>query len=272
MGMNALEVRLREGAERVDVLRLTDTLAQVKNALDEIDRVYQWKRSARPEWVVQSMAQRRGELVIQITARESRRREWPSLLIPVNALVTGVQRLQDVAEVPQYYTEGTVERLLKIGEPGRGLQEVSVATVNGKVGPHYPVSEMVRQHARSAVTGTQRSLGSVAGWLDAMSARRAAKGLIVVGLFDPLTRRAVTGHLSTDMQETVEKFWRHRVLARGMVTRNERGQVVRIQIEHLEGLPEDDSSRAPVSHVLESDPEWLGGQSVDDYLREARRA
>jgi hypothetical protein len=48
--------------------------------------------------------------------------------------------------------------------------------------------------------------------------------------------------------------------------------VVKIEIEHLEPLPEEAEALAPVSELLGIAPDWLGGQSVDDYIREARRA
>jgi hypothetical protein len=194
------------------------------------------------------------------------------LLAPAEALVSGVESLQRIPEVPQYYTESTVERLLKIGQPGQGVKEVSLATVNGKVDNDYvPVSEPVRQHAQEAVRGAETSLGSVAGWLDQMNARRFGKGLLVVSLFDSLTHRAVTGHIPAAMEPEVRKLWRRRVLAIGQVMRNERGQPVRISIESFEQLPEDDSARAPVDQLLGIDRDWTSGQSVDEYVREARR-
>ncbi|MEU9884851.1 hypothetical protein [Sphaerisporangium sp. NPDC051011] len=272
MSTHALEVRLREGAERIGVTRLTETLTQVKVALEEIDRVYLYSRTPRPEWVVQQLAQQGHDLLVRLTARESRGREWPSLVAPLNALVAGVETLQREPELPQYYTESTLERLLKIGEPGAGVQEVSLATVNGTVGHHFPISEPVRQNARQAVAGAYDSLGSVAGWLDEMNARRVAKGVLRVGLYDPLTRRAVTGVLAPDMEAAMQRFWRQRVLARGLITRNKRGQIVRIRIDHIEPLPQDDDKRAAVSELLGADPDWLGGQDVDAYLHEERRA
>jgi hypothetical protein len=74
------------------------------------------------------------------------------------------------------------------------------------------------------------------------------------------------------MEDEVHRYWRRRVLAIGKVTRNERGQVVRIAIERFESLPENDNERAPVSELLGIDPDWLAGQNVDDYVREVRRA
>jgi hypothetical protein len=194
------------------------------------------------------------------------------MLAPAEALVSGVDALQREPEMPLYYTESTVERVLKIGEPGQGVTEVSLATVNGDPNIEYvPVSEPVRQHAREAVHGTHTSLGSVAGWLDQMSARRVGKGVLVVSLFDPLTHRAVAGHLPAAMEPAVHELWRHRVLARGRVTRNERGQPVRINIDGFELLPEDDGARAPVDQLLGLDRDWIAGQPVDEYVREARR-
>lgn len=271
MDTTALEVRLRESTEHVELARLTSALNQVREALVDIDRVYLMSGS-RPKWVVVGLRQRSSDLVVRVAPRETPKRDQQSLVAPIDALVSGVRRLQEVPEMPQYYTEATVQRLLKFGNPGKGLQELSLATVNGQVGPHVVVSEPVRQHAREAVTGSQTSLGSVAGWLDIMNARNLGRGRMKVGIFDRQTHRAVSGDVPADMEEQAKGYWLKRVLARGRVTRNERGQAVRIQINHLELLPQDDSGRAAVSDLLGADPGWLGGQAVDDYLREARRA
>jgi hypothetical protein len=271
MAAGALDVRIRSSRdERVELARLTRTLDEVRLALAEIDRVYVL-RGRRPKWVVSALSDEVEYLLIRVTPAATVGRDTRSLLAPAEALVSGIDVLQRLPEVPQYYTESTVERVLKIGEPGHGVREVALAAVNGSA-DYVPVSEPVRQHAREAVRGKETSLGSVAGWLDQMNARRVGTGLLMVSLFDPLTRRAVTGHMPATMEPEAHELWRHRVLARGQVTRNERGQPVRINIEGFERLPEDDSARAPVAELLGIDPDWLGGQDVDEYVREARRA
>lgn len=269
--MHALELRIRSDAERVELARLTATLNQVRLALREIDHVYIF-RGSRPKWVVDGIRDQDHLLVIRLTASGARRRDPHTLLVPAEALVSGVETLQQVAEVPQYYTEATVERLVRIGEPGQGVKEVSLATVNGRVGDFVSVSDPVRQNAREAVRPAEVSLGSVVGWLDTMSARRAEKGVLVVGLYDMLTRRAVSGYLSPRMESEVQQLWRRRVLAHGLITRNQRGQPIRIKIERFERMPEDDTQRASVSDLLGAAPGWTGGLSVDEFVREARRA
>ncbi|WP_242892384.1 hypothetical protein [Actinomadura litoris] len=273
MSTTALEMHVRQGAEQVELQRLTVALDNLRLALSEIDRSL-IDRGSRPRWVITELSQHDQIMQVKVTAAPTPRRSSASLLEPVDALVSGVAHLQREPELPEYYTKRTVERLLKIGEPGRGIQEVSLATVNGKVGRHIPVSEPVLRHARSAITGKQRSLGSVAGYLDTMSARHIkGKGLLRVSLFDPLTRRSVIGELPADKAAEVhDHFWRTRVLARGQVTRNDRGQTISISIEHLEQLPGEPDQRAPLEEILGADPDWLGGQNVDEYLREARRA
>jgi hypothetical protein len=267
----ALDVRIRRNHERIELARLTRTLTDVRLALAEIDHVY-LLRGQRPKWVVDMVRDQKEYLLVRLAAGFTPRRDSQSLFLPPSALVAGVESLNRLPEVPPYYTETTVERLIKIGEPGQGVTEVSLATVNGHVNDYISVSEPVRQHAQEAVRGAEVSLGSVAGWLDQMNARRAGKGILVVGLFDSLTRRAVTGHVPAAMEPQVQALWRRRVLAHGSVTRNERGQIVRIRIERFELLPENDDERAPVSELLGIDRSWTGAQSVDEYVREARRA
>ncbi|MFC4899797.1 hypothetical protein ACFQVD_36060 [Streptosporangium amethystogenes subsp. fukuiense] len=47
--------------------------------------------------------------------------------------------------------------------------------------------------------------------------------------------------------------------------------MVKIDIEPLEPFPEEPVTPAPVEELLGIAPDWLGGQSVDDYIRDARR-
>jgi hypothetical protein len=273
MTAGALDVRIRTPhAERVELARLTRTLTEVRLALDEIDHVFVL-RGGRPRWIVSSLRDDPEALLIRLTARPTRGRDSGSLLASADALVSGVDALQQEPEVPQYYTESTVQRVLKIGEPGQGVKEVSLATVNSKAEIDYiPVSEPVRQHAREAVRPKETSFGSVSGWLDQMSGRRVSKGIVVVSLFEPLTRRAVTGYLPASMEHQVHNLWLTRVLAKGQVTRNERGQAVRINIEDFETLPVDDRNRVATDELLGIDRDWTNGKSVDEYVREARRA
>lgn len=272
MSTTALEVRIRPAEGRIELQRLTSTLDQLRLALSDIDRAYVY-RGSRPKWVIADIRQLEVEILIRVTASASPTRPAASMLASVDALVSGVESLRHEPIVPDYYSPQTVERILTVSGPGRGIRDISLATVNGNAGKPVHVSEPVRENARRAVLGVQESLGSVAGWLDSMSARRLGSGRLMVALYDPLTRSAVIGELPSEMaDEAHDRYWRRRVLASGRVKRNDSGQAVRIKIDGLELLPEDDNERAPVADLIGSDPDWLDGQSVDEYIREVRRA
>jgi len=98
-----------------------------------------------------------------------------------------------------------------------------------------------------------------------MSVCRLTRGVSPITLFVPLTRCVAPGRLPADMQAVVESMWRRRVLARGTVWRNDHGQVVKIDIEHLEPLPEEPATPAPVGELLGIAPDWLVGMSPSVY-------
>ncbi|MEV4747570.1 hypothetical protein AB0K21_14440 [Streptosporangium sp. NPDC049248] len=47
--------------------------------------------------------------------------------------------------------------------------------------------------------------------------------------------------------------------------------MVKIDIEPLEPFPEEPVTPALVAELLGIAPDWLDGQNVDDYIRDARR-
>jgi hypothetical protein len=162
-----------------------------------------------------------------------------------------------------------VSRLLKVAEPSDGIREVSLAAVNGQVGERVGLNDALIEHARSAVREAEVSIGSITGTLDVISTR--AKHGLTVSVFDPVNRRAVTGTASATLTDNLRNLWGHRVTVRGRITRNVRGQAIRIAISDLEQLPDDDSGRPSTSDLLGADPEWTGGLSVDEFMDRARR-
>lgn len=158
MAASALEVRFAQGEERVDLGRFTQALEQVATALREIDRSVAPPGSARPVWIVDDLERMGLDFLVRLTARAaSGKRTSASLLQPVEAFVDWVRMLQEQPELPRFYTAQTVGRLLKIGEPRKGVREVSVATVNGQVGARVNLSREVLDHAATVHRARNRS-------------------------------------------------------------------------------------------------------------------
>lgn len=267
--VTALEVRMMQGETRPALAQFTSTLGQLGSALREIDRAAVVQRVERPKWVVEDLSHEGMFYTVRLTARPSRRRDRESLLRPVAALVDGARELLAEPELPPFYSEATVSRLLKVAEPKDGIREVSLATVNGSVGERVGLSDALIEHARSAVREAEVSIGSITGTLDVISTR--AKHGVRVSVFDPVNRRAVTGTASGVLSDNLRNYWGHRVTVRGRITRNARGQAIRIAISDLELMPDDDSGRPSTADLLGADPEWTGGLSVDEFMNRARR-
>jgi hypothetical protein len=269
----ALEVRFAQDSDlRVDLARFNATLEQVALSLKEIDRAL-LTRGTRPVWVIQDLGRMGDVLSVRLTARpvSSLRRERPSLLEPIEAFVEGARHLEQTPELPQFYSDQTVTRLIRMGDPAHsGLREVSLATVNGAVGVPVRLSGQVLEHAREAVRAAEVSQGTVTGTLDILNSR-ASSGKVRVSIFDSLSRRAVTGWAATELGDEMRNDWGHRVAASGPLTRNERGQVVKMEIHRIERVPEDNLGRPNTDDLLGISPNWTGDMSTAEFLRQARR-
>lgn len=267
--VTALEVRMMEGEHRPSVTQFTSALGQLSSALKDIDHATFVGKVARPTWEVVHLSHEGPFYTVLLSAKRNRRRDPESLLRPVSALVAGARGLQAEPELPPFYSEATVAKLLKVAEPKDGIREVSIATVNGEVGERVGLNDALIRHARSAVREAEVSIGSITGTLDMISTR--AKQGVRVSVFDAVNSRAVTGTASDTLRDKVHAAWGHRVTVRGRITRNARGQAFRITIADLELLPEDDSGRPSTAALLGADPDWTGGLSVDEFMDRARR-
>jgi len=269
MTTTGLEVRLHEGRERAEVTRFTKTLDEIVRSLREIDRVY-LMRGTRATWVLADLRHDHDEMVVRLEARASTSaRTAEDMLVPVMAFVAGAASLNEVAVIPRLFSPTTVERLASLAEAKQGVQSVSVAAYNGQVGPRVALSDSVREHAREAVRPFEISYGSISGVLDLVGTSHRQRGMRL-SIYDPAGRQAVDGFVAERLAEELRLMWRHRVLAGGKIKRNRRGQVIRIEVDRIERLPDDDRGRPDTDQVLGMAPDWLNGQSVDQYLREVR--
>ncbi len=271
---HALEVRVRQAAERVDMERLTRSLNALVAALRELDRASAAGELPNIVWVPRDLTYDEPFFSVQLAARTGTAHPDPdSLLRPIDALLDGVQALAEAPELPAFYSGRTVGRLLTLAAPGRGLQSVSLAAVNGVVGRYYDLTPELLDNARRAVHPRDVAFGSVTGTLDLLNAKATkATSPVRVSVSDAQTRRSVSGTAGRGLIDQMRDAWGHRVALLGRVTRNDRGQAVRIDANSIERLPEDSSGRPSTASLLGASPDWLGGRDVDDYIREARRA
>ena len=168
MAVTGLEVRVHEGRERAEAVRVARTLREVVGSLREIDRIH-LLHGTRATWVMADMEREAQDLVMRLEARLAPAgRDLADMLVPAVALVEGAETLQREAEVPRLFAPNTVIRLGRLAEPKEGVQSVTLATYNGSVGKPVVLSDAVRLNATQAVKPFEVAYGSVSGTLSAL--------------------------------------------------------------------------------------------------------
>jgi len=268
MAATGLEVRLHEGRERAEATRVARTLNEVVWSLQDIDKVY-LLHGTRATWVMADMHRKDDDLVLRLEPRNvPAKRDTLDMMVPVEALVKGATSLAEQPVVPELFAPKTVTRVAALAEPRNGIQSVTLTTYNGRSGQSAFLSDQVRMNAASAVRPFEVTYGSVSGTLSGL--REVKKGAVRVTVRDTVGRQAIEGIVPASMAEDLRSAWRHRVALSGKVKRNARGQAIRIEVDHIELLPEGNSGRPSTDALLGVGADWLDGMTVDDFLREVR--
>jgi hypothetical protein len=267
-----VDVILDGSRGEVEVARYARALTDTVWLLSSIDRLeVQESRAARLHWTVDDLSAN-GVLRARLTPRAiPEKRSEGSASVPPTALVDGLFALAQRPEIPDLFTEASVQRVDRLGEPSQGLKGVTLApvTADGGVGEAVRISDLVRSNAKAAIAPRETSVGSVTGVLDVLNARR--RGPMRGSIYNPRTRHAVTCLVPVESADAFVEAFGRRVLVGGTLQRNELGQVISVEVAELQVLPE--GFRTPtVDELLGLDPSWTGDLSTADYLARLRGA
>lgn len=236
MALAAVEVGITGADGGIAVRAYTQLLSHVRFMLEEIDRLSAPGEASRPEWAVTSTRTRDHRFTASLLPRTvPEQRSSDSLSIPPVALVDGVRSLADLPEIPHLFSEPIVSHVFQMGQQigKNGITGVSMVNVNGERSPEAPITDVVRQNARSAIKPASVAWSSLVGVLDVISARREKRR---VGLLTD-QGRAVMCNVEKLPREMVFEAFERRVIAAGRLRRNGSGQAVRLDVESLEILP-----------------------------------
>lgn len=270
MGANGLQVTLRQGRERAEIGRFTRTLDEVVLSLKEIDEVY-LDRGTRPVWILDSVRTRGHTLTIRLAPRDlPKKRELGDMLVPVKALVDGARTLEHEPSVPKLFQPATVSRIAKLAIPHDGVQSVALATYNGQVGEKVHLDDRVKANALAAVQPNYYTLGTVVGRVFAVGENRK-RHTLRLAIRDENRGTVVEAHTPEELEPEARDAWRHRVIVGGEIRMNARGQAVRIDVDRIDRMPEDNSGRPVTESVLGCiSPDRLEGLTVDELLERMR--
>lgn len=263
-----LEVTFEGVPGRIDLAAYVDMLTQLRLALLELDRRLRPTGAGAARWGVQHLPFDGGLRTLINPVGLPKRRSAKDLQEPPLALVRGVEELIERPGLPPAFTPTVIDRLQKIGEHvgASGIEQVLIADVNGRQHEPMPINPSVLENAGAAVKEVTRAHGSVEGVLDLLSARG---GRLRASVYDARTRRAVTVYFSDDLTALVQENFDRQVIAEGVLSRNALGQPVTLRLSHLEPRPADEP--VAVDALVGIVPNWLGGQTTEDYLDVARR-
>lgn len=259
VGESRLEVHVEGRPGAIPAQAFLDVLRTSLVLLDKLERAENLARGASGRWLIEEL---RNESATAVLVRPGE----------VNAplrLVDGVHQLHDTAALPSYFSPDIARAVAQVRAHARqpGVTGVTYRTLTPNLEiVEEQVTEDVASNALAAVKGADIAIGSVTGVLDVINLRRGANK---VSLYDDDTRRAVQCRFPKDLFETMKEALGRRVRALGELTRNERGQALRVKIDEVEVLPEDIT--VPSVDELVGIAEWYTGErTTDEYLRWVR--
>jgi hypothetical protein len=259
-----LNVRVEGAPGAIPARAFIEVLRTSLDVLDQLERAENVAAKPPGGWLISELQNSSAVAVL-------RRPDAPSVQSPLR-LVEGLALLKEQQELPPYFSPDVARDLVRIGGqmrlPGVSGVTFGIPAGNEVAARQEQVTEAVLTNARASVEETETTIGSVTGMLDVINLRRGAH---IVSLYDEETRRAVRCKFPEALFETVKSALGHRVRALGAVTRNRRGQVLRVDIDRVEAMP--DAPGAPsVDELAGIAPWYTGEQSTEDYLRSVRGA
>lgn len=259
-----LDVRIEGEPGSIPARAFLEVLRVSLELLDQLERVESLAKTRPGGWLIADLR--------NSSAVATLRRPDSSNLQSHLRLVQGVAQLRHSEELPPYFSPDIADGLVKIG---RQIRRPGISGVTFRIpgtDDTEPIAEAVTEavvlNAKTSVEGSERAVGSVAGILDVINLRRGAH---VVSLYDEETRRAVRCTFPDELFEVMKEALGQRVRALGLLTRNKRGQALRVDIERVEPLP-DEAGAPSVDELAGIAPWYTGDQSTEAYLRSVRGA
>lgn len=264
MNDSRLDVHVEGQSGAIPARAFLEVLSTTIDLLDNLDRAGQPSARLPGRWLI-------AELRNESATAALRRSDSPESQSPFR-LVDGIAQLGQSEGLPPYFSSEVAEGLVKIGKHVRqeGVSGVSfgIPRAEDESARIEHVSELVIANARASLEGAEHAVGSVSGILDVINLRRGAHQ---VSLYDEATRRAVRCRFPDELFVVMREALGRRVRALGEITRNRRGQILRVAIERIELLP--DVPAVPSVDDLVGIASWYtGDQSTEEYLRSVRGA
>jgi len=138
---------------------------------------------------------------------------------------------------------------------------------HGQVVRAVSVTQRTARNLARALSVQRRSLGSVIGRLDSISVHKRR----LAGVWDSITGLRVEVTFTDNQVQEIKNALGKRVEIFGLITRDFNDNPLKIKMRELEVLPDVGESPS-MDSIYGMDPDFTGGRSSVDYVREMRGA
>jgi hypothetical protein len=219
-------------------------------------------------WVITDVS--KGSVVLDVRSESAV--EGVDLGLDVaQAHVEGWQQIERQGTTPPYLTEDSMRQARKVAKLiGReGVAGFAVRNLNGRVDERAEVSGQSAVNLDQLLPVKQHALGSIEGTVETVSIHGGRRFIVYLNR----TKKAVTCNFGPeeDWLRLAADHLGSRVIVRGDVYRNGRGEPLRIDVHHLRLIRPDDELPT-VGSLTGSRPDLTGDLSTEEYMRDIRSA
>lgn len=259
----SIELRVVLPGDRVDARKAAAELGQLLKVISSLEATT--SDGGRSTWRFSHLGVGSVEAGIAVLAPRPGASEHDVESVLPQTLV-GFREAEQHEGIPDGWTAELVTLacdLLKDIDPGGLDLELRE---NGRVVQAAHITDTARRHLEAGVEKEYRdSIGSLTGQLDTVTVHNKFEAT----LWPEQGGASVRMRFDADLVEVVKSHLGRRVEASGWIRRDQDGRVVQLKLRDLQGLPTFEES-PPLTELVGLDPDFTGGLSAADYLREMR--
>ena len=253
------------GAEdRITFGSLVQTMSDVKGLLWDFDAAISRDPRGTLEWEV-AVLEKKSPVLLGVIPRVAKRPHVPVASgFPERieqTVMDSTARLSLNAERTPVVSDSAMERYKKLAQRSKRIGEITVYTDQQRA----PINETTLSHINQ-LTGTKsKSTGSILGKLDTISVHRANE----IRVWDDNTNRPVTCRYPDALEETIKSLLRERVLVSGVVSYNELGRAIAVDVARVDPYAKSDQlpTIEQVSGLID---DLTDGHTLAEYLEHLR--
>ena len=183
----------------------------------------------------------------------------------VESFVDGLVQIQREGTTPPFFSDYGLRKARGLARAldKDGARAVRVRDIQRET--EAEITPDVSSKLSQLVNVRYKEIGSVEGRLEVISVHRQPRFTV----YDAITQRAVRCRFESHLLEVVKRALGRRVIVSGIVHLNYIGEPVRVDLENLQIVPEEQELPRP-REMRGMSPDFTGDKQTEEYLRSIR--